>query len=190
MATANISRDFPVTAPNLALAWSIPAASLLFAAGSAWWAWSRHPVATTMAFWPRSGPLVATIVLVLAAAITFACIHRRRVVVDGSALHIVAGITGTKVEIDRLDIANAKVIDLDTSADIRIGVKLFGVEMPGLKAGRFHLKGGGTAFVLLTDRHRVLALPDLDGRLLLLSMERPQQLLDALNQVATRTPHR
>lgn len=190
MTTANARRDFAVTAPNLALAWSIPAASLLFAAGSAWWAWSRHPAAIWTTAWPRSGPFVVILVFVASAIVIFTCIHRRRVILDDRTLRVSAGIASTRVDIAKLDLANSKVVDLDTNPDIRIGFKQFGTEMPGLKAGRFRLKDGRNAFVLLTDRHRVLALPERGGRILLLSLERPQQLLDALNQLAAESPRR
>ena len=54
--------------------------------------------------------------------------------------------------------------------------------MPGFHAGRFRLREKfGKAFCLLTDRHRVLWLPLRDGKdQLLLSLEQPQALLDAL----------
>ena len=45
-------------------------------------------------------------------------------------------------------------------------------------------------FALLTDRDRVLALPERDGRLLLLSLDNPQSLLDALQRAAGPVPRR
>jgi hypothetical protein len=52
----------------------------------------------------------------------------------------------------------------------------------GFAAGHFRLREKfGKAFCLLTDRQRVLWLPLRDGKTqLLLSLERPQALLDAL----------
>jgi len=56
------------------------------------------------------------------------------------------------------------------------------MSMPGFHAGHFRLRGDfGKAFCLLTQRDRVLWLPLRDGKQqFLLSLERPQALLDAL----------
>jgi len=62
--------------------------------------------------------------------------------------------------------------------------------MPGFYSGHFRLQGGGKGFALVTDRTRVLALPVSDGSTLLLSLERPQVLLDALRKVAAPAPRR
>ena len=56
------------------------------------------------------------------------------------------------------------------------------MSLPGYQAGHFRLRAKlGKAFCLVTDTRRVLWLPMRDGKQqLLLSLERPQALLDAL----------
>ena len=66
----------------------------------------------------------------------------------------------------------------------------FGTAMPGYSAGHFRLRDRSRGFLLLTDRRKVLALPERGGRTLLLSLERPQALLDALQAVAAPASRR
>ncbi|TGQ61265.1 hypothetical protein EN855_033645, partial [Mesorhizobium sp. M1C.F.Ca.ET.212.01.1.1] len=69
-----------------------------------------------------------------------------------------------------------------------IRFKTNGYAMPGFYSGHFRLQGGGKGFALVTDRSRVLVLPVRDGSALLLSLDRPQVLLDALRKVAAPAP--
>ena len=56
----------------------------------------------------------------------------------------------------------------------------------GFRAGHYRLRNWQKAFALLTRRERVLALSERGGMLLLLSLERPQQLIDDLRAAAAR----
>ena len=85
----------------------------------------------------------------------------------------------------RLD--QAEVVDLARDRRYGIRFKTNGYAMPGFYSGHFRL-GRRQGFALVTDRSRVLVLPVRDGSALLLSLDRPQVLLDALRKVAAPAP--
>jgi hypothetical protein len=57
--------------------------------------------------------------------------------------------------------------------------------MPGYRSGWFWLRDKRRAYLVLTDWKRVLALPKRDGGIVLLSLQRPEALLDALRRANT-----
>lgn len=117
-------------------------------------------------------------------------VGRRRVTLEGDTLRIAAGLNSTRVAVSALDLDQARIVRLDEHPEYRPGTKTFGSAMPGYQAGHFHQGGGRKVFVLLTERDRVLVLPERDGRLLLLSLDNPQSLLDALQRAAGPGPRR
>lgn len=166
-------REFAVTAPDLRFVLLAPGISLLigmigigFAAREERWVW------------------LAAIVIVLAAALIVVSVRRRRVALEGDALTIAAGINTLRVPVAALDVAGARIADLTSIATPRLGRTGIGASMPGYRTGYVRLRDGSHAFVLLTDKTRVLALPERSGRMLLLSLERPQALIDALQAMA------
>lgn len=123
--------------------------------------------------------------------------RRRRVSVEDGVLTVAAGLNTRRIAVGDLDLASARVVDLREHTELRPSIKLFGTRVPGLSMGHFRLRspdsyGGHRAFVLLTDPSRVLVLSERSGRRLLLSLARPQALLDALQPTSTdpRIHHR
>lgn len=138
-------------------------------------------------FAAREQPMVwlaAIAMTVLVVGMTAGLVRRRQVVLEGDLLTIAGGVNTARVRIADLDIAAARVVNLADDAALKPGLKTFGTAMPGYQAGHFRLRNRSRAFVLLTDRTKVLALPERSGRMLLLSLERPQALLDALRTMA------
>ena len=130
-----------------------------------------------------------TIALTVIALATIACaagLKRRRVEFDGLVLHVVAGLFSRRVAVDRIDLERARIVNLEERTELHPAIKTFGMSLPGYQAGHFRLREKlGKAFCLVTDRRRVLWLPQRDGKdQLLISLEQPQVLLDTLN--ATR----
>ena len=125
-------------------------------------------------------PALAILPLVLAGLALM--MRRRRVELRGGTLEVRAAMYRKRVAAGELDLERARTVDLAERTDLRPLVKTNGMSMPGFHAGHFRLREGlGKAFCLLTDRSRVLWLPLRDGKgQLLLSLERPQALLDAL----------
>lgn len=124
------------------------------------------------------------IVLVLIGALIVWSVRRRQVVLDGGLLTVNAGFNTLRVRTADLDIAAARVVDLANQPTLKPLLRTFGTAMPGYRAGHFRLRDFSRSFLLVTDSTKVLALPERGGRMLLLSLERPQALLDALGTVA------
>jgi hypothetical protein len=82
-----------------------------------------------------------------------------------------------------LDLERARVVDLASEPTLQPVLRLMGTSLPGLHTGWFWLRDKSRAFLLVTDRRRVLVLPRRDGGPVLLSLARPDSLLDALRRV-------
>ena len=125
-------------------------------------------------------------VLVLVTAVlglSLLAMKRRSVTLAGQVLDVRAALFRERTPVTDIDLEKARVVDLAERMDLRPAVKTMGMSLPGFHAGRFRLRGKLVkAFCLITDRDRVLWLPLHNGKdQLLLSMERPQDLLDALH---------
>ncbi|WP_295570456.1 PH domain-containing protein [uncultured Stenotrophomonas sp.] len=140
--------------------------------------------------WFRMGGSAAWSLLVIAAlAIGLgAAFFRRRVELDGGVLDVRSTLYRRRVPVAQLRLDQAEVVDLGRDRRYGIRFKTNGYSMPGFHSGHFRLMGGGKGFALVTDRSRVLVLPVRDGSALLLSLDRPQALLEALRKVAAPAP--
>lgn len=113
---------------------------------------------------------------------------RRRVVLDGPVLDVRSTLYRRRTPVAELLLEQAEVVDLGRDRRYGIRFKTNGYSMPGFYSGHFRLQGGGKGFALVTDRTRTLVIPVRGGSTLLLSLERPQALLDALRKVAAAAP--
>ena len=125
-------------------------------------------------------PWIAAVVLPGTAVLLAWAFRRRRVVFDGGVLAVTAALFHRRVMRDAIDLSRARAVDLAEHTELRPRWKAFGMGLPGYRAGWYFLAGRARGFCLLTDTRRVLWLPLHDGGALLLSLERPQALLDAL----------
>jgi Bacterial PH domain len=166
-------REFNIAPPQLQLAIPLLIVSLSLGMVGIGFAAREEPLA-----W------LAAIALALAGALIAWSVRRRHVVLERDLLTVAAGFNTARVRTADLDIAAARIVNLTDNATLKLGLKTFGTSMPGYHAGHFRLRNRSRAFVLLTDRTKVLALPERNGRTLLLSLERPQALLDALKAMA------
>lgn len=140
--------------------------------------------------WFRMGGSAAWSLLVIAVlGIGLgAAFFRRRVELADNVLDVRSTMYRRRVPVAQLRLDQAEVVDLQRDRRYGIRVKTNGYSVPGFYSGHFRLHGGGKGFALVTDRARVLALPVSDGSTLLLSVDRPQALLDALHKVAASAP--
>jgi hypothetical protein len=129
-----------------------------------------------------AGTAVGLVTIALAAIACAAGLKRRRVRLEGQVLHVVAGLFSHRIPIGRIDLERARIVNLEERTELRPAIKTFGMSLPGYQAGHFRLREKlGKAFCLVTDRRRVLWLPQDGGKdQVLLSLEQPQVLLDAL----------
>ncbi|HDS1219323.1 PH domain-containing protein [Stenotrophomonas sp. TWI143] len=113
---------------------------------------------------------------------------RRRVELVDGVLDVRSTLYRRRTPVRDMLLDQAEVVDLAQDRRYGIRFKTNGYSMPGFYSGHMRLQGGGKGFALVTDRHRTLAIPVRGGSTLLLSMERPQALLDALRKVAAAAP--
>lgn len=120
--------------------------------------------------------------MILLAGLLWFGLHRMQVWVENGELRVRASGYGRRVALSDLDLAAARVLALDASSEFAPRIKLNGIGLPGVAVGHFRgrpLKR--RLFCALTDRSRVLILPERGGeRAFVLSVEKPQALLDAL----------
>ncbi|MNV14613.1 hypothetical protein D3C71_1053040 [compost metagenome] len=86
--------------------------------------------------------------------------------------------------VDALQLEQARVVDLAEHGSLSPTIKTNGYGMPGFKSGHYRLRDRRKAFCLLTDTSRVLYLPLRDGSALVISPEKPRELLAALQALA------
>jgi len=123
----------------------------------------------------------AAIIFPLVAGAIGWSMYRRKIRIVDKAL--VIGVLGwKKVPMSELQLDAAVVLDLGQHPELQPTFKLAGTSMPGYRSGWFRLRDKRTAYLLLTDWRRVLVLPKRDGKVILLSPQRPDALLDALRR--------
>ncbi|MFS8138244.1 MAG: hypothetical protein ACMG50_08990 [Thermomonas sp.] len=134
--------------------------------------------------------LPAVVIVALALGLSIVAMKRRSVTLIGNTLDVRAAMFRERTLVAEIDLARATVVDLSERKELSPFIKTMGMSTPGFQAGRFRLRGKiAKAFCLITDRHRVLWLPFHNGKdQLLLSVERPQALLDALQAAMDRQP--
>ena len=111
-------------------------------------------------------------------------LRRRRISVEGHELAIAATFYTRRIAVAALDLDKARIINLAEHTEFKPAIKTNGFNLPGFLAGHCRLRNRAKAFCLLTDRERVLVLPQNDGSLILLSPEKPQALLARLRELA------
>lgn len=134
--------------------------------------------------------LPAVVIVALVLGFSIIAMKRRSVALVGNVLDVRAALFRERTRVADIDLARARMVDLAEKTELSPFIKTMGMSLPGFHAGRFRLRGKlAKAFCLLTDRHRVLWLPLCNGNdQLLLSVERPQALLDALRAAMDRQP--
>ncbi len=180
MRNQDTTQDFPLQ-PLHAASWAIMVAIVAAVAVGALFV-PRHQ-ATPMPFW-------LPLLLVLAVAVPLLALRRRRIRLDGRELCVAATFYTRRISPDALDLDHARIVDLAERTELKPTLKTNGFTLPFFQAGHYRLRNRAKAFCLLTGRERVLALPQRDGRFVLLSPEKPQALLDALRRLAEAAPRR
>jgi hypothetical protein len=130
-------------------------------------------------------PVLPTVlVLPLAAAFLAHSMHRRRIMLGDKGLLVRRFPWPRWIKLAELDLAAARILDLEEHPELRPVWKIAGTGLPGFRSGLFRLRDRRRATVLLTSWRRVLVLPRRDGTLVMLSPERPDALLQAMQRAA------
>lgn len=181
MATTGSTRDFPL-APLQQKSWlTLVAISVITIAISIWAPRNAPPTPLRIAL-----PVFITLLM----AVIGVLVRRRRITLEGRDLVVAAAFYTQRVNVDALDLANARSVDLAEHTEFAPMIKLGGYDLPGFRAGSYLLRNRTRAFCLLTSRERVAVLPRRDGKFLVLSPEKPQALLSALDELAATAARR
>ena len=106
--------------------------------------------------------------------------YRSSVTITEDALEFSVPVYGRSIPLDTTEPAGARVINMRTDREVRLGLRTNGLGSLGYSLGWFRLVGGGKALVALTDRSSVASLPLNDGTTVLMSLEDPAAFIHAL----------
>lgn len=84
--------------------------------------------------------------------------------------------------LDEFDLSNAQIGSYESIPVAQLNWRRNGLGLPGVSAGHFSTQDGKAIFVALTDRSQVLYLPAKSGTSLLVSVQKPNAVLDALKR--------
>ena len=133
--------------------------------------------------------IAALLLAVLALFAFFAYSGRAtQFVVSADGLAIRRTLYGRTIPWPSLAVAQARVVDLRETSELRPTLRTNGVGLPGYRAGWFRLRERGRALLFVTDPSRVVALPTREGYTLLLSVRRPEAFLAAVRTAALGAP--
>ena len=107
-----------------------------------------------------------------------------RAEITPAGLRLVGDLWGRTIPLDRLELDDARVVDLRGEPDLAPHRRTMGTALGNYSAGWFRLRSGEKALLYLSDRRQVVYIPTLDGYSLLLSQSEPQRFLEALHDAA------
>lgn len=124
----------------------------------------------------------AVVVIFILGGIAFS-LNKVRFEVSGKGLDVQGDMFGKLFALETLDLANAKIVNLNREESLRPKWKLMGTALPGYAAGWFKLRDGQKAHVFLTDLSDVLYVPTREGSPVLVSSEDNVALLEAMQEM-------
>jgi hypothetical protein len=137
------------------------------------------------------GFLVGLGILLLAVVALFGCFayasRAARFEISDQGLRIRSAVYGRTIPAQALVPEEARIVDL--RHELQPTFRTNGIGLPGYAAGWFRVRGEGRALLFVTDRSRVVYLPTRDGYPVLLSVQEPENFLQAV-QRATGTTQR
>jgi hypothetical protein len=100
-----------------------------------------------------------------------------RVEVDATRVRLVGDLWGRSIPLSALDVAQARVVDLERTSELQPRSRRLGTGLPGYAAGWFRLANGEKALVYLTRSSPVVYVPTREDYALLLSVSDPDAFL-------------
>jgi hypothetical protein len=124
-------------------------------------------------------------IYLLFLALMVLSMQRRSVSIEQHRLVVRAAFYTLQLPLDAIDLQRSRVISLAEHTGLKPRLKTNAMSVPGFHAGHYRARGK-RLFSLVTDGTRVLAMPEISGRTLLLSLRRPQALLAAIEAARLR----
>ena len=124
--------------------------------------------------------LIAVICVILAAvfmalAYTAYSSQKSRVELDNGRIRLVGDFWGREIPLERLNVSDARILDLGKNTEHAPRRRTFGTGLPGYASGWFKLRNGEKALVYLSRRTDVAYVPTTEGYSLLLSVNNPDK---------------
>lgn len=101
---------------------------------------------------------------------------------EGLAFH--GDVWGKRIPLARIRGGVARIVNVNTEADVRPAGRTMGTALPGYQSGWFRLGNGEKALLYLTNRERALYIPTTDGYVVLLSPADPDRMLADIRRMA------
>ena len=136
--------------------------------------------ASAKPLWILGAVCIILVSIVAALAYTASSARHSRIEVDENQLRLVGDFWGRSIDLASLRLEDAAIVDLESSSNRAPRRRTFGTAVPGYASGWFRLHSGEKALAYLTKRESVVYIPTSLGYSLLLSADRPRELLDTL----------
>jgi hypothetical protein len=146
--------------------------------------------ASAKPIWFLAGICVLLFIVFVALAYTAYSARHSRIEIGDGQLNLVGDFWARSIPIESLRLERAAILDLERTSDYAPRRRTFGTSVPGYSSGWFRLRNGEKALAYLTRPESVVYLPTSLGYSLLLSADRPEELLAALRSRAGRTARR
>lgn len=111
-------------------------------------------------------------------------LHRHRLSVDATGIEIATTLYRRHLSWTQLDLAAARVTDMDEHPEFKPMLKTNGFALPGFRSGWFRARNFGRLFVASAGGSRLLRVPTHEGYTLLLQPGDPQSLLVRMRQLS------
>ena len=142
--------------------------------------------ASAKPIWFLAALCVLLSIILIALAFTAYSARHSRLEVGNGQLRLSGDFWARSIPFESLQLDHATILDLEKSFDYAPHRRTFGTGLPGYASGWFRLRNGEKALAYLTRRDSVVYIPTTLGYSLLLSADRPQEFLAALQSQAGR----
>jgi hypothetical protein len=140
--------------------------------------------ASAKPIWLIAGVCALLLILFFGLAYTGYSARNSRIEVGERDVRLVGDFWARSIPIHAIQLEHAAILDLTRSSEYAPARRTFGTGLPGYASGWFRLRNGEKALAYLTHRESVVYLPTALGYSLLLSADRPQELLAVLRSRA------
>lgn len=138
-----------------------------------------------MAQYEFRGIVWVLVSLLLVFAVLLVCVIQAPAFeATGDGLRIRGTLFGRTIPATALRLSEARIVDLRTTPTLQPTWRLFGVGLPGYRAGWFRLGNKEKALVFLGRGHRALYIPTSAGYALLIAPNDPDGCLGSLKRGA------
>jgi hypothetical protein len=130
--------------------------------------------------------VIGLVLVVLAATAALLLLSARtpRIGFSHQGLKVENSLFGRTIPTEAMKLAEARVVDLERSSELRPKWRTFGVGLPGNSQGWFRLRNGEKALVFIRKGKRAVLIPTTRGYSILVEPEDPDAFLAGLPKKA------